>query len=228
MKRKTRIDKGVPRITKRDIDVFGWIADGEKLSIDLLTILLAKLQGGGREKVSLTRAYQWIGRHAKEGYAEYRAELVGKPGWVNIKKKGLVVAGRAYPETDKSIYWYNHVWACNFVRLWLEEWLQQEGYEYQLITERQLRYETKNQLSFYPDMILKYADAHVTINVELTDKGVKRYEDLERTYRIGEYTGHWYFVPEKLEDKLKRQLGDGYVIRTLESRQLSDGTKYLG
>lgn len=243
-KKKTRIDKGTLRLTSRDIKMFRWIGDMDQISIDLFQILLARLDAMewlddgytvvldvekflASKSLTVQRAYQMISRLSEHGYVEYTTPWANRPGWLRLTKKAIELTGRSYKERDLSPLKFNHVWASNFVRLWFESWLAKEGYtQYEIKTSRMFE---QGLTDLYPDMTVRYGELFASIEVELTEKThLIRYEKLKTAYRDMGFDVHFYFVPEKEGEKIKKHFAreSAYKFLVLDGRTLDDGTKY--
>lgn len=199
-KKKARPDKGNIRITPRVLKFLRWVADGHKVSVDLVQILLVRLdfmewvddytikldvQGlllpetneplpaPARDyEVTKRRAYKWLSGLTQAGYLESGGPvMVGQPAWWNVTKKGLDLIGREYGYKDMSHYFYIHTWTCNFLRLWYDLWFARNNIDiYTLKTERVLWDETKGKNEAYPDLSYWFLDTYDTVDAELNEK----------------------------------------------------------
>lgn len=83
--RGRRADRGVVRLTDRDIASLRWIGEQYAIRVDQLSCLL----GRPANPVSDSTARGVVSRWVRAGFADYRKLIAGEPGFVWATRRGL-------------------------------------------------------------------------------------------------------------------------------------------
>lgn len=116
--RAERSDKGQPRLTQRDLDVFAWLSDMKAITEPDLGVLLGRLAGSD-SPVSASAVRRMITRWRKLGVAEGRKVMMDEPRVVFLLPGGAQHVGETqWRET--ALATAMHAADVSRVRLWLE------------------------------------------------------------------------------------------------------------
>jgi hypothetical protein len=190
--RRSRKDKGLPRLNDRDRFALRWIGQQYAIRFDQLQRLLARQAGAATKtpgRLSATRACQIIARWERASLAQYRKILVGEPGWVWLTRQGLFHSGldlRYYEPRHSAL---SHLFFVNQCRLIMEE--ENDGVdEFRWISEREIRSRQEQRqkggkLEHVPDAVAEGRTETIEIEIELT---AKTQDELVRIMRGGTRT----------------------------------------
>lgn len=210
--RKTRADKGLVRITERDIAVLTWIGEQYAVRFDTLQKLLGRRAGESSNgvaeegKIAVRNVRRILKRWQDMKLVQYRKFLHNEPGWVWLTGKGLREIGFAYRVYTPSAVSLRHFHHVNEVRLRLEK-----SYEDRLTwkCERALR-EEYEQLSDAEQRHHHVTDADITVDgkligieVELTQKSSKRLVEIISKL-TKQYPAVWYFVNDATQPVIEK------------------------
>lgn len=204
-KKKRRADTG-PRLIDRDFDAFQWIGEQYCISLDHLSILLArsidpeeyaqKPKAAGQLTEKRTSAI--IKRWQELGLVEKRWIIHGDPPIIWLSGDGLRLVAEDIGELrhyEPSPGKLNHFYYCNEIRLNIEakrqgaEWISER-----LIRNRQMIPTGKHT----PDAILHTNGKTVAIEVELSTKAYTRLDKILHELALNaDYHTVWYFCKGK-------------------------------
>jgi hypothetical protein len=179
--RKTRSDKGQPKLSARDFACLRWIGEQYGVRLDQLQLLLGRYtrpEEGQKHGAPLTEtaARKVVARWVRYEMAGVWNMILGRPPWIYLTRKGLRELGFSYaywqPDFDKV----RHPFLVNDVRLYVER----PGGRGRWISERAIRREHRHALRIgghvhYVDGEIERVDAEgetflIGIEVERTPK----------------------------------------------------------
>ena len=204
--RKQRKDKGLIRLTDRDLLVLKWIGEQYAARLDILQLLLGrdaeqptKIPG----VVTESTARRVVSRWKAEGLVESRRFFFGKPEWVWLTPTGLSQMDLAYRSWSPKVSTLNHFHSVNQVRLRIEK-----GYEESFVwrSERTLRRLYRDNKGIHvPDAELLHEAGVIGIEVELTQKSQQRIRDIVDKL-AHQYEQVWYFVNQTTEQAVRAEV----------------------
>ena len=210
--RKPRSDKGLIRLTDRDLLTLNWIGEQYAVRLDVLQRLLGRdTQQATKEPGSVTEstARRVVGRWKAEGLVESRKFFFGKPEWVWLTTAGLTQMNLPYRIWSPKVSTLNHFHSVNLVRMHIEA-SYEEPFTWQ--SERSLRRRYQNDRSRHiSDAELHHSQGAIGIEVELTQKSQRRVIDIVRKL-AHQYDQVWYFVNQATDP----------VVRTTVGRELDE------
>jgi hypothetical protein len=202
--RKPRKDRG-PRITDRDLDALEWIAQQYAVSLDHLSILLARLIDPDeyaqkpKEAGELTekRTAKIVRRWEQLELVERGWILYDDPAYVWLTPTGLQLVSeelgelRPYVPTPAKV---NHIYWCNTARLYIE----QNHDDIEWLSERQVRANHKSERGIKrphtPDAVVTLDGDKVALEVELSTKTYSRLDKILHELATSDYHTIWYFT----------------------------------
>lgn len=207
--RRTRIDKGQKKVTRRDLRVLQWIAEQEAVRIDHLAVLLGRESKRKNSALKIsgvnTVVYRWI----EQGWVSKFNPFMGveNPPFVYLTSKGLADLGIDFRPTEPSIRHLEHLHQVNRVRLFLES--RRELRDMQWKSERVIRSEKalgKRRQEHVPDAEILTDGKVIAIEVELTRKTKNRLVSILDELTFHYPAGVWYFVEDSAEKSLANSL----------------------
>jgi hypothetical protein len=209
--RSRRADRGIVRLTERDVASLHWIGEQYAVRIDQL----ARLLGRPTAPVSDSTARGVVSRWVRAGLAESKKLIAGEPGFVWLSRRGLRQVDLAYKPWEPSVGILNHVYWVNQVRLSVEA--RHAGAKW--IPERELRQgaamQTFDGKVHVADGELRLDRGTVAIEVELTAKSVPRRKTIISEL-ASRYVTVWYFAPPdvaRLLESVRLQIAGSDRIR---------------
>lgn len=209
--RSRRADKGIVRLTERDVASLHWIGEQYAVRIDQL----ARLLGRPTAPVSDSTARGVVSRWVRAGLAESKKLIAGEPGFVWLTRRGLRQVDLPYKPWEPSVGILNHVYWVNQVRLSVES----RHAKAKWTPERELRQgaamQTFDGKAHVADGELLLDRGTVAIEVELTAKSVARRKTI-MSELASRYTTVWYFAPTdvaRLLESVRLQTASGDLIR---------------
>lgn len=128
--RRPRSDRGMVRLSDRDMSCLHWIAQQYAVCLDQLQSLLGRqarqpthYHETGHPELSVLASKTTadiIARWRDVGFVEVASPLRGKPAWVWITRWGLRELGLDYRYWELNVKALEHLYAVNQVRLWVE------------------------------------------------------------------------------------------------------------
>lgn len=215
-----------PDFTKRDSDALRWIGEQYGTRLDVLGVLLGRLSsadGHAGQPLSLRGVRNQIERWERSGLVR-RERALGST-WVTLTRHGLDRVGLVLPVWAVPATRVRHCHAVNVVRLWYETTPAAQVSPW--ISERMTYLERgKGPTWHIPDGVVRDPRdtpdgpvRHIAIEVELTHKGRRAYdEEVFSKLRAGVESVS-YFVPD--EAFAQRLRGD---IRAVLERKGSTKT----
>lgn len=206
--REPRRDKGLIRLTDRDLIVLRWIGEQYAIRLDILQLLLgrdAKQETKTPGLVTESTARRVVGRWKAEGLVESRKFFFGKPEWVWLTTAGLSQMNMAYRTWSPKVSTLGHLHRVNQVRLYIEQ-----GYEEAFVWqgERALRKTYRDERSVHvPDAELVTRSGVIGIEVELTQKSQNRLSDIMDKL-AHQYEQVWYFVNQSTESVIHAAIAE--------------------
>jgi hypothetical protein len=205
--RKTRSDKGLIRLTDRDLRILTWIGEQYAVRLDTLQELL------GRETrqptkadgcVSASTARRVVARWKQEGLADARKYFYRQPEWVWLTRKGLMQMNLEYSNWSPSVGILKHLHDLNSVRIRIENQFPECRWR----SERDLRREHRNDSRFHvADGEVHLNGQVIAVEVELTQKSMPRVTEIVRQLSR-QYDRIWYFVNGQTHPVIERAIGD--------------------
>ncbi len=219
-KRKTRVDKGHPQITRRDEDVLLQIGMQTAYRFDQLQSVLAwhpDSQSTDPTCLSESRTREIVERWKTLGLVMYQKIRYDEPGWVSLTRKGLYHFNLSLRFIDPRYSDLDHLFWVNEVRAYIEEtYGSRPGFQweserqYRTIRERfkaQLKQELdlwipyEYQGSHRPDALLRYRrseelDASTVVSAIEVELSEKDYSTWRRIFLelSSFYTNAHYYV----------------------------------
>lgn len=192
--RKTRADKGIVKITARDVEILTWIGEMYAVDFETLRKLLAR-SNPEKEILDITGVYPVVKRWQKLDLVEVRKVLADRPNYVWLTAKGLRELGLPYPYVAPRLNTVNHLQQVNDVRLKLEEDGLIDGWE----SERNYRHETTGK-KIYPDGIAQRDGLDYGVEVQLVRKMSKTFDEKLGTLckkSAYDFSGLWIYTTVK-------------------------------
>jgi hypothetical protein len=235
--RKPRKDRG-PRITDRDLDALEWIAQQYCVTLDHLSILLARLMDYSdyaqkpHDPGELTekRTAKVVKRWEQLGLVERAWILYDDAAWVWCSQEGLRLVAeelgelRPYTPTPAKV---NHLYWCNHARLYVEQGHNDAEWR----SERQLRANQKSERGIkrphVPDAVVTIDGQQIAIEVELSTKTYSRLDKILHELATSDYHTTWYFVrgraKQVIETAIENMTGlysDRFVIYDVDECEI--------
>lgn len=205
---KSRSDKGLIRLTDRDLLTLRWIGEQYAVRLDILQRLLGRdTQQVTKEPgiVTESTARRVIGRWKAEGLVESRKFFFGKPEWVWLTTDGLSQMNLQYRTWSPKVSTLNHFHGVNQVRLRIEK-NYEESFTWR--SERALRRAYRDDKGVHvPDAELLHEAGVIGIEVELTQKSQQRLSDIMEKL-AHQYEQVWYFVNQMTEQAVRAAIAD--------------------
>jgi hypothetical protein len=210
----SRRDQG-PRLTARDLQCLGWIAQQYAIRLDQLQRLLFRYTPEtdrdkirqGADHLSKERTYKTLARWDALGLIRYGNILDGEPRWIWVSPHGLRSLDLTLRYNQPSAVRLPHLYFVNQVRLWVESRRPLDRWT----SERQIKAEQGSvakgeRRDHLPDALLFAANGKTSaIEVELEPKTLHTLEailyELESTY-----TSILYFVSAAAQRQLEAVL----------------------
>jgi hypothetical protein len=195
------------QLTERDIDALVWIAQQYTITLDHLSILLARLIEPGAYtwlpkeagKITEKRAMAIVLRWERLGIVRKTWLFRGDPAWISLTNEGLRFVAdqrgeRPFPPFTPSIGSdQRHLYQINFTRLYIEG----KRKDAQWTSERELKSEqpiTTGKKPHPPDAIVTTNEHTNAIEVELSQKKSTRLDNiLKELAEDQNYHTIWYF-----------------------------------
>lgn len=178
---RRRADAGLVRVTERDVELLGWV--GEQFAVSVPQ--LARLMGRSEHAARWLRA-----RWQSAGWAAGGAVVVGEPVFVWLTGAGARLCGSPFKVWDPNPGMLRHVGAVNEARLYVAE----RRPEARWVSERELaREQGPGRPAHRPDAVVVVGERRVAVEVELTQKSVRRLEAIVAGL-LGEFDAVWYFA----------------------------------
>jgi hypothetical protein len=208
--RPPRADKGVLRLTERDLAVLTWIGEQYAVRFDTLRQLLDRRPAGEGGRIAPRNARRVLARWQALQLVVYRKLLYHEPGWVWLSYRGLREMGLPYRIYTPAAVHLRHFHVVNELRLKLEA---RYGSRLAWKSERRLRQEAERRPEgerrrvHVTDGELALDGAAIGVEVELTQKAAGRLAEILGRLR-GQYAGVWYFVNDATEAPARRAVGE--------------------
>ncbi len=206
-----RADKGIVRLTDRDIASLRWAGEQYAIRIDQLALLLGRPTNAVADSTARGVVSRWV----RGGLAEYRKLIAGDPGFVWLTRRGLRHIDLPFKPWEPSAALLNHIYWVNQVRFSVEN--RHEGSKWR--SERELRQgsgmQTFDNGGHIVDAEAILNEAVVAVEVELTSKSSARRTSI-MTELAKAYATVWYFAPAdvaKLLEKVRAQVPNGERVR---------------
>jgi len=112
-----------------------------------------------------------LDRWKRAGWIDYLRVLVGEPGYAWVTKRGLQLVGLddIYTAREPASTRFNHLYAVNQVRLWMDEkftWKSERRYR----SEQTAQLTKGEELGPLPDGLVTTKDGIAAIEVEISPK----------------------------------------------------------
>jgi hypothetical protein len=150
-----------PVVSRRDLDVLGWVGEQYAVRVDQLA---AFLDCGPR---TVKRV---VARLREQRLVEVRRVLVGEPAWVIPTVKGLRACGLSFGAWRPTLGLLAHVAAVTDVRLHI----QTSSPESEWVCERVLARERQTPQEHLADAVVLLDGRRIAVEVELTVKSKRR------------------------------------------------------
>jgi hypothetical protein len=209
-----RKDQG-PRLTPRDLQSLGWIAQQYAIRLDQLQFLLmrytpeadrAKIRQGAN-RLSKERTYKTLARWDTLGLIEYGNILDGELRWIWLSSRGLRSLELPLRYNKPSAVRLSHLYFVNQVRLWVEGRRPHDHWK----SEREIKtehpaLERGERRDHLPDALLFASNGKTSaIEVELEPKTRETLEKI--LYELESmYTSILYFVSAPAQRQLENLL----------------------
>lgn len=206
--KKRRSDFGQIIMTERDEQCFRWIGHQYAICLDHLQILLGRLSNRQNlkadNKLTMAGVRRVYTRWLKAGWVEKRKLVTKYDQWIWLTRLGLRELGIEYRYYVPSISKLHHIYWSNAVRLYIEKRI---GYPNQITSERALykREYERGKGDHVADFEVLYKGATVAVEVELTQKSKNHIDEILR-FLESNYRTTWYFVPDELEDFVRKAI----------------------
>lgn len=229
MVRKKRSDRGLVRLTDRDLVTLRWVGEQYAVRLDVLQHLLGRdTQQPTKEPgvVTESTARRVVGRWKTAGLVESRKFFFGAPEWVWLTTNGLAHLNLRHRVWMPKVGMLDHYHFVNLVRLRIEN-TYKEPFSWR--GERELRRSQSDSTNFHvPDAELSLAAGVIGIEVELTQKSQQRLVDI--LDKLAEqYEQVWYFVNETtrplLEAATTRFDEDAFHLYDIRLTSLDNGSR---
>lgn len=205
--RKTRSDKGLIRLTERDLQILTWIGNQYAVRLDTLQELLGRDTRQPTKAdgcVSTSTARRVVTRWKQEGLADARKYFYRQPEWIWLTRQGLVQMNLRYSNWSPSVGILNHLHDLNRVRIQIEDQFDECVWR----SERDLRREHWTDKRFHvADGEVHLNGQIVAIEIELTQKSMSRVTDIVRRL-VHQYDRIWYFVNDQTRPVIEKAIGD--------------------
>lgn len=210
--RKTRQDKGLIKLTRRDIGLLTWIAEQYIVRLDVLQLLM------GRPR---TTARQWMTRMRDAGWLKFRPIFAGETTYMWLTRSGLEQLGLEFSYWEPSAARVRHAHWVGYTRFVVSrkypdaEW-DCERHIWQRVSAQQQASQKKKQPHIPDAFLYPSAGGTVVIEVELSPKTVKRTVEIMKSYVArpaateADRWQMWYFVTRASEgtvEEAKSELG---------------------
>ena len=188
--RRRRRDQGTYRISDRDIELLGLIAEQYAVTLEQLARLIGR---------SYRTARGLRDRWFNAGWTHSAKLAVNLPPFVWLTRQGSRLLGSPYRTWDPNPGLATHIEAVTNVRVLLERELRfgQWECERSLAQTRPSRSDSRPHL---PDAVLA-GDERIAVEVELTLKSRARLGTIVEQLSW-DYDSVWYFAPERLRAAL--------------------------
>ena len=201
--KKTRSDKGLIRLTDRDLKTLTWVGEQYAVRIDTLQELLGRDTRQPTKAdgcVSASTARRVVGRWKQERLADVRKYFYREPEWIWLTRKGLKQMNLDYSTWSPSVSTLNHLHDLNKIRSRIEDQFPECHWR----SERSLRRKNrKNTRTHIADGEVHLSGQVIAIELELTQKSKKRVSRIARKLR-SQYDRIWYFVNEQTRAVIER------------------------
>lgn len=205
--RRRRKDAGQPQITARDLAVLPWVADQYAVRLDQLQWLLDRCADPAAErpeKAGLDGARKVLARWEALGLAESRKVYSDQPRWLWLTGKGLAPLERGYRYKAPAPSRFDHYFAVNQVRLYLEGPRFPRAVQWR--PEREIKpWGASDRNPHYADAEVETQGRTVAIEVERTSKKPADLLAILQVLAAG-YERVWYFVLPTPRPGLERAL----------------------
>lgn len=215
--RRQRSDTG-PRITDRDIKALTWIAQQYAISLDHLSLLLARLPSpagpGAQTKqagaLTTKRAMEIVKRWETLGLVEKAWILHGQPPWVWVTHTGLqLIASKGQTELrpyTPSAAKLEHIHQTNRARIFIEARRQDAIWYSERTIAAGIKAERGKRQAHRPDAVVRLDNGrHIAVEIELTNKTRARLNAiLSELATSTMYHTVWYFT----RDRTHRTISD--------------------
>ncbi len=205
--RKRRRDAGQTQITARDRAVLPWVGDQYAVRLDQLQWLLDRSedQAAPRPKqAGLDGARKVLARWEALGFAESRKVYSDQPRWLWLTAKGLARLERGYRYKEPAQSRFDHYYAVNQVRLYLEGPASPQAVVWR--PEREIKpWGASDRNPHYADAEVEVQGRTVAIEVERTTKKPADLLAILQVLAAG-YARTWYFVLPTPRPGLERAL----------------------
>lgn len=192
-----------PDFTARDAAALQWVGEQYGCRLDVLGVLLGRLGTDSftAPALSLRGVRNQVDRWERQGLVRRERALAST--WVTLTRHGLDRVGLSFPTWAVPTTRVRHCHAVNIVRLWYEATQMARAAPW--ISERLMYQERGKDGTWHiPDGVVRDPrDApdgpirHIAIEVELTHKGRRAYDDeVLSKLRAGVDT-LYYFVPDE-------------------------------
>ena len=216
-RKKTRSDKGIVKLTKRDIFLMRWISEMYAIRFDHLRILLGRYsENKARQKEQNVASHsvtkRMIARWERGGIVQRKFFLHGEPQWVWLTKRGLELIDHEWKENPPKVGLLNHSHTVNGVRLYLEERILKGAYmpyhKVAWIGERTVMRERRERgRRHIVDGELHHQGQVIAIEVELTVKSPPRLASILNEL-AEDYQTIWYFVTPQTRGAVERAIAN--------------------
>jgi DNA-binding CsgD family transcriptional regulator len=187
---RRRRDRGTFRVSERDVEVLGLIAEQYAVTLDQLARLIGR---------SYRTARGLRDRWCSAGWTHSAKLTVNLPPFVWLTRQGSRLVDSPYRTWDANLGLATHIGAVTDLRLLLERELRLGQWE----CERSLAQSCPSHSAsrpHLPDAVL-ICDQRIAIEVELTRKSRVRLAPIVEQLSW-DYDSVWYFAPERLRPAL--------------------------
>jgi hypothetical protein len=187
--RRRRRDQGSYRVSERDVELLGLIAEQYAATLDQLAHLIGR---------SYRTARGLRDRWCNAGWTHSAKLAVNLPPFVWLTRQGSRLVGSPYRTWDPNPGLATHIEAVTNVRVLLERELRLGQWECErsLAQTRRSRFDSTH----LPDAVLA-GDERIAVEVELTLKSRARLGTIVEQLSW-DYDSVWYFAPERLRAAL--------------------------
>jgi hypothetical protein len=210
----------IQEFTSRDGEALAWLGEMYGARFDVLAVLLGRLSGQtGGQPLSVSGVRKQVDRWKRAGLVKVERAL--SQSWVTLTAHGYARVGQTYGPWAVPVTRVRHVHAVNVVRLWYEgttlapeaPWVSERA----LFVERGKtgRWHIPDGVIVDPQVSTDGPPRHIAIEVELTHKGRRQYdEEVFGNLRAGVEQVN-YFVPnEAFAVRLRND-----IVAVLEKRR---------
>jgi hypothetical protein len=188
--RRRRRDQGTYRVSERDVELLGLIADQYAVTLDQLARLIGR---------SCRTARGLRDRWCNAGWTHSAKLAVNLPPFVWLTRHGSRQVGSPYRIWDPNPGLATHIEAVTNVRVLLERELRLGHWECERSLAQTWPSRSANR-PHLPDAVLA-CDERIAVEVELTLKSRARLETIVEQLSW-DYDSVWYFAPERLRAAL--------------------------